>query len=566
MNSEQLLKLYDRISEANDAVPKLRQLVIDLAVRGKLVPQDPNDEPAEELLSKIDVDPKIQKKEELTKSLDSKSPFLIPKTWEWTTTSKISLKLHYGYTASAKFIETGVRLLRITDIQNDLVNWNKVPFCEIEPKNLPKYKLEVNDLLIARTGGTIGKTFLVSEMPVKSVFASYLIRIQLSKVLNALYIKLFYNSSLYWTQLAAGSRGGAQPNVNGKTLGGMLLPMPPLAEQHRIVAKVDELMALLDQLEQARTARETKRDRLTAATLGRLSEPDSAPEVFRGHATFAINTLPKLSTRPDQIKALRQTVLNLAVRGKLVPQDPNDEPAEELLKQIKELRSTIFTDTVASEEQPFQLPDGWSWSRICEICSKTGSGSTPRGGKSAYFPTGVPFLRSQNIYNDGLKLNDVVFINEETHQKMKGTHVLPQDLLLNITGGSIGRCCYVSKDFQRANISQHVAIIRPHILSIGIFLHKLIISPYFQNFIWSEQTGAGREGLPKKRMDKIIIPLPPLAEQHRIVDKVDELMVLFDQLESALTTADKKRAQLLEAVLHETLSEESKEEIAEVIN
>src|SRR5262249_49552979 len=148
--------------------------------------------------------------------------------------------------------------------------------------------------------------------------------------------------------------------------------------------------------------------------------------------------------------------------------------------------------------------------RIGEVCSKTGSGSTPRGGQAVYKNNGVPFLRSQNVYDDGIRLDDVACIDLETHERMSGTAVKSGDLLLNITGGSIGRCCRVSDHFETANVSQHVAIIRVAIGGMENFLHRLVLSPYFQSFIFDEQTGAGRGGLPKNRMDRIPVALPPL--------------------------------------------------------
>ena len=155
---------------------------------------------------------------------------------------------------------------------------------------------------------------------------------------------------------------------------------PPLAEQHRIVAKVDELMELCDRIEVARIEREATRDRMATASLARLNAPDPDPATFQNHATFALNNLTPLTTRPDQIKALRQTILNLAVRGKLVPQDPNDEPASELLKHIAaEKNRLVKTGKIKktkpqlpiSDDTPFKLPDGWVWSTVGEICSKT---------------------------------------------------------------------------------------------------------------------------------------------------------------------------------------------------
>jgi type I restriction enzyme S subunit len=261
----------------------------------------------------------------------------------------------------------------------------------------------------------------------------------------------------------------------------------------------------------------------------------------------------RIADSPDAIARLRCFILNLAVRGKLVPQDPNDEPATVLLTRIAKEKVRIGVEhsvlPLGEGEIPFDLPIGWSWSRIGELCSKTGSGSTPRGGKEVYKASGVPFLRSQNIYNDGLRLDDVAYIDQETHSRMSGTKVLPRDLLLNITGGSIGRCCRIPDDFKEANVSQHVAIIRTAAHGTENFLHRLILSSYFQAFVVGEQTGAGRGGLPKNRMDRIAVALPPLSEQFRIVAKVDELMQLCDRLEAARVSREAVRDRLAAASL-----------------
>lgn len=261
----------------------------------------------------------------------------------------------------------------------------------------------------------------------------------------------------------------------------------------------------------------------------------------------------RIADAPDAISRLRRFILDLAVRGKLVPQDSNDEPASALLKRIAEEKARLGLRNVRlplkPDEVAFDLPIGWSWSRVGEICSKTGSGSTPRGGKEVYKPFGVPFLRSQNVYDNGLRLNDVAYIDHATHERMSGTRVASGDLLLNITGGSMGRCCLVPSDFDEANVSQHVAIIRVALAGLEVFLHRLILSPYFQAFVFDEQTGAGRGGLPKNRMDLIAVALPPLAEQHRIVAKVDELMGLCDRLEVARGSRERVRDRLAAASL-----------------
>ena len=198
MNADRLLAHFDRIADAPDAVPRLRRLILDLAVRGRLVPQDPNDEPASELLKRIAAEKarlvkagKIRETKKLSPVEHNSLLFEVPHRWAWSRLLGISRKIHYGFTASANKNINDVRLLRITDIQNGKVNWYSVPGCEIDEKTLPKFKLETEDILVARTGGTIGKSFLVTELPVVAVFASYLIRIQGSREIYARYLKYF---------------------------------------------------------------------------------------------------------------------------------------------------------------------------------------------------------------------------------------------------------------------------------------------------------------------------------------------------------------------------------------
>jgi type I restriction enzyme S subunit len=256
----------------------LRKSILTLAVQGKLVPQDPNDEPAASLISQIAEEKRrlvaarvIRDKEEAPPITDDELPFEAPHGWEWTRLSSITRRIHYGYTASAKSELKDVRLLRITDIQNNFVDWPSVPGCEIAKDEVAQYQLERSDILVARTGGTVGKTYLVQEVPVVAVFASYLIRIQGGTALFDRYLKLFLESPTYWVQLEEGARGAAQPNVNGQTLGRMVIPLPPLAEQRRIVAKVSELMALVDELETQLAASRAAAEKLLSALVAELT-------------------------------------------------------------------------------------------------------------------------------------------------------------------------------------------------------------------------------------------------------------------------------------------------------
>ncbi len=248
---------FDTLFTTEESIDQLKQTILQLAVMGKLVSQDPNDEPASTLLEKIAKEKaklikegKIKKQKPLPKISEDEKLFDLPEGWVWTRLGNLSANVHYGYTASAIHGDSGIRLLRITDIQNNSVDWGTVPGCEIDEKKANDYLLENDDVLIARTGGTIGKSYLVENIDVKAVFASYLIRVQRIKTMYSPFIKTFLGSQIYWQQLYENSMGTGQPNVNATALKGLLFPLPPLPAQHRIVAKVDELMALCDTLKE----------------------------------------------------------------------------------------------------------------------------------------------------------------------------------------------------------------------------------------------------------------------------------------------------------------------------
>ena len=283
-------------------------------------------------------------------------------------------------------------------------------------------------------------------------------------------------------------------------------------------------------------------------------------------------------------KKLRQKILDLAIHGKLVPQDPNDEPASVLLERIraekerlikegkiKRSRKTAKTsDTPHYENVPFEVPKGWVWTTLEEITSKIGSGSTPKG--SNYSEEGIPFFRSQNVYNEGLVYEDIKFISDATHQLMIGTEVHSKDLLLNITGGSLGRCAIVPADFQIGNVSQHVCIIRS-ILVLSSYVHTFILSPFFKKTM--NITGSGREGLPKYNLEKMFLPIPPLKEQERIIKEIEHWFTFIDTIEQSkvnLQTAIKQtKSKILDLAIHGKLvpqdpSDEPASELLKRIN
>ena len=264
--------VYDETLAMQEAFPEcLKKSILQEAVQGKLVPQDPSDEPAEALLERIREEKQRLIKEGKIKKdkhesiifrrdnshyekldgvehcIDDELPFEIPESWAWVRWGSIAESIQYGYNAPAKQ-EGRIRMVRISDIYENTVAWSSVPFCDIEDSDIPTYLLQPNDILFARTGGTVGKSFLVSEVPCESIYAGYLIRTRYSSLLCPQYLKFFMESPLYWQQLKSGTTATAQPNCNGQTLAKMLLPLPPANEQLRIVENLVRTFAIIDKM------------------------------------------------------------------------------------------------------------------------------------------------------------------------------------------------------------------------------------------------------------------------------------------------------------------------------
>jgi type I restriction enzyme S subunit len=331
------------------------------------------------------------------------------------------------------------------------------------------------------------------------------------------------------------------------------VPVPLLSSQAQ--SKVDELMTLCDRLEEFRKIREETRDKLTAASLARLTATDTTPEDFPAHAAFALEALPALTTRPDQIKTLRQTILNLAVRGKLVEQDPTDEPASELLKAAEEIKNAkILGKDMRDPKMPrktifeyelWKAPDGWAISHIADVASLR-SGVALRSNEEQ--ATGnLPYVKvaelslpqnSHGVCTSGR----FVDIDRKPDAFERGSIIFPK------RGGAIATN---RKKIALTDVvgDSNLMAMQPHISEMLPFL-----SLWFNSFdLWALNSGTSVPQINNKDIYPLELPVPPLAEQHRIVAKVDSLMALCDRLEAALATTDSTRTRLLEALLHEAL-------------
>ena len=440
------------------------------------------------------------------RSLAGEVPFEIPDSWEWARLG--SVVYNRGQTSpSTEFCYIDIGSI---DNKNQKLNPTDTTIAPDKAPSRARKLVDMGDILYSTVRPYLHNMCIIDRefphIPIAST--GFAVLTCHANLLNKyLFYYLMSPDFDAYANNTDNAKGVAYPAINDDRLYKALIPIPPVAEQHRIVSAIDSVNMP-------------------------LREYGSKEETLR-----ILNT-----SFPENLK---KSILQEAVQGKLVPQDPSDEPAEALLERIRvekqrlikegkvkkdKRESVIFrrdnshyekrgSEVVCIDDEiPFDIPELWSWCRLNELCTKIGAGSTPTGGKTIYVPEGIKFIRSQNVYNDGLKLNDISYITEEINAKKKGSIVRSKDILLNITGGSIGRCAVVPDDFDIANVNQHVMIIRLVEPKMRHWIHTILISEYIQNLIMDVQVGVSREGLSATKLMNFLIPVPPISEQNRILD------------------------------------------------
>lgn len=509
---------------------QLKNSILQWAIQGKLVPQDPNDEPASVLLEKI-----RQEKERLIKEkkikrdknasiiyrgednsyyekmlatgevkcIDEEISFEVPQGWEWERWGNIAQTIQYGYNAPA--LEHGViKMVRISDIQENCVLWDNVPYCQIDENDIETYLLKVNDILFVRTGGTVGKSFLVEEVPERAIYAGYLIRTRYSSLLNPHYMKSFMESQLYWEQLKNGTIATAQPNCNGKTLAKMLLPIPPTKEQDRIVGKLTQLSSFLN------------------------------------NYTLCQERLNLLN---EEIKEqLKKSILQEAIQGKLVQQIAAEGTAQELLEQIKAekqklvkegklKKSALFDDSAIfcsgdnkyyeqigksvqciDEEIPFEIPKSWMWVRF-EKCISLLSGRDLEPNQYNDNKRGFPYITGASNFKNG-----TLYVNRWTNSPIT---IATKGSLLLTCKGTIGAMAF--NNIGAIHIARQVMAIEAYLINLQYIRYYL----QFNINALEKNANSMIPGISRNAILKMLFPLPPLAEQKRIVEKVNQLTQLL---------------------------------------
>lgn len=484
---------------------ELKNSILQLAIQGKLVEQRAEEGTAEELFVKIQeekqrliAEKKIKKEKPLPEITEEEKPFDIPESWKWVRWGDLSESIQYGYNAPAQSMGR-IKMVRISDIQEGKVLWESVPFCNIQEDEISNYLLKKNDILFARTGGTVGKSYLVKDIPDEAIYAGYLIRTRYSESLCPEYMKYFMESSLYWIQLKNGTIATAQPNCNGKTLSKMILPLPPLAEQKRIVAKIEELLPYIDRYEQA------------------------------------WSKLEKFNSRfPEDMK---KSLLQYAIQGKLVEQRVEEGTAEELFAKIQEEKQRLIAEKKIKKEKPlpeiteeeklFDIPESWKWVRLNYIAESIVDcpHSTPK-----YLDVETEYCTiDTNCINEEGNITKWRYVDADTYVVRIKRLTPRKDDIVYTREGSICRAALLP-DEKNICLGQRVMLIRCTNGVLAEFLRKMLMTPMVISKLTEQQKGIGAKHVNVSDVCRLILPLPPLAEQKRIVEKLEQLLPLCERL------------------------------------
>ena len=551
MKLETFFEKFDQFADAPDAVGKMRELVLELAVQGRLVPQYAKEETAHSVLKRVASTAKSRGRD-AGESEDIDAPFPIPETWAWVRLPRVLKKLTDGTHHSPPNGPSGAFMyVTAKNIKTDGVLLDGITYVskEVHDEIFSRCDPSFGDLLYIKDGATTG---IATINQVKGPF-SMLSSVALLKPSEAIfnrYLLWAMRSPFFYAETREAMKGAAITRVTLSVMAASLLPLPPLAEQRRIVAKVDELMALCDRLEAQQQERETRHASLARASLARFAEaPTPANLPFLFHPSYAISPAD-----------LRKSILTLAVQGKLVPQDPNDEPAEELvarvaaeklrLLQAKEIKSEIHLDPI-SDEEVFPIPNSWIWLRAGDLCRPISSGSTP--DQSVFHPSeGIPYLKVYNIRNQTVDFDyKRQFIAANHHaERMNRSILRPGDVIMNIVGPPLGKVAIVPDTFPEWNCNQAISFFRPIFPEFAPYLYTFLKDGSFLQHIQLIGT-AGQDNISVTKCKFIPVPIPPLAEQRRIVAKVEQLMALVDALETQLTASRTTAANLLSALVAE---------------
>lgn len=565
---ELLDKYFEMAFSAPDGIKRLRELILTLAMQGKLIEQDPNDKQASELLKEIEAEKrrlikegKIKKSKPLPEITVDEIPYDLPESWEWVRLGKIT---EYNGRANVhpKDIAHDTWLLDLEDIEKDSSRIiYRAKYSERESKST-KSIFEIGDVLYGKLRPYLNKVVVADN---NGVCTTEIVPIIPYIGVDSYFLKLLLKRPAFLAYVDSLMYGVKMPRLGTDDAIESIHPLPPLEEQHRIVAKIDRLMEQVDRLEKLQAERDRKRITIHAAASDRLlnaSDSDS----FKQAWNFMQDNFNELHSVKENISELRKAILQLAVMGKLVPQDPNDPPASELLKQAKlekerlikggKLKKETSLPGIKNEEITYTLPENWEWVNIEYLVNslKNDLRTGPFGSslhKSEHKTEGIPVWGIESINKNGsFNGKNKIYVDKNKAIQLSSFSVSGGDIIMS-RSGTIGELCCLPNDISYGLISTNL---------MKISLNKSIILPTFFCLLFKGTqsiniqlsklcAGSTRLFLTQSILLKLIFPLPPLPEQHRIVAKVDRLMAMCDRLEQQLNQRTEKQNALLEAVL-----------------
>ncbi|MDE1325901.1 restriction endonuclease subunit S [Vibrio aestuarianus] len=545
-------------------IKKLRELILELAVRGKLVPQNPNDEPASVLLERIAAEKaqlvkekKIKKPKALPK-ISNEKPFSVPESWTWT---QLGFVTNYGVCekAESKDVQDSTWVLELEDVEKSTSKLlRKVRFEDRSFKSSKNVFLK-KDVIYGKLRPYLDKVIVADEA---GVCTTEMIPMRGYCDFSPEFLRLVLKTPYFIEYANSSTHGMNLPRMGTDKAREALIPLVPINEQHRIVAKVDELMALCDQLEHQTEASLDAHQVLVETLLATLTNSQDATELKANWASISEH-FDTLFTTEQSIDQLKQTILQLAVTGKLVPQDPNDEPAAKLLERIAEEKAQLVKEKkikkqkalppIAEDEKPFELPNGWEWCRLDDICQGITSGSTPPKSNFQELP-GIPYLKVYNIRNQLIDFEyNPQFIDIECHSSKLARSVLyPGDVVMNIVGPPLGKIALIPDSYPEWNCNQAITFFRPIEPSLNRYIYTYLTAGTFLDSIELIGT-AGQDNISVTKSRSIVLPTPPLEEQSRIVRKVNDLLEICEQLKQRLRDSQQTQLQLTDTIVEQAL-------------